>query len=100
MSGVPPTVDNMIIDCDSCRARPRACGDCVVSHLLATAPSSGPPVIDDSALAAVSTLAAAGLVPPLRLLPAEPSRDVTGDARSGDGSWGTTHRKAVRRDIA
>ena len=54
----------MLIDCDSCTARPQACSECVVSVLL------GPPgdaVLDADELGAVEVLAASGLVPPLRL---------------------------------
>ncbi|WP_432562830.1 hypothetical protein [Kineococcus sp. SYSU DK003] len=53
----------MLIDCDSCTARPRACSECVVSVLL------GPPdaVLDAEDRTAVEVLAASGLVPPLRL---------------------------------
>ena len=54
----------MLIDCDSCTARPLACPECVVSVLL------GPPdarVLDDEEVGAVEVLAASGLVPPLRL---------------------------------
>jgi len=29
----------MLIDCDSCTARPRACGDCIVTHLLQVGPA-------------------------------------------------------------
>jgi len=31
----------MVIDCDSCTARPRACGDCIVTHLLQVGPARG-----------------------------------------------------------
>jgi len=29
----------MLIDCDSCTARPHACGDCIVTHLLQVGPA-------------------------------------------------------------
>ncbi|MGJ7441419.1 hypothetical protein [Aquipuribacter sp. MA13-6] len=67
----------MLIDCDTCTARPRACGDCVVTHLLSVRPSSvplEPPSVrrttdlTASEVAAVGVLAAGGLVPPLRLV--------------------------------
>ncbi len=67
----------MLIDCDSCTARPRACGDCVVTHLLSVR-SAAPPLehssprpttdLTSSEIAAVGVLAAGGLVPPLRLV--------------------------------
>lgn len=54
----------MLIDCDSCRVRGPACGDCVVSVLL------GPPGadLDGEEQAAIAVLASSGLVPPLRLV--------------------------------
>lgn len=83
----------MLIDCDSCTARPRACGDCIVTHLLQVGradrapggphpdrpgPVGGPgerddehgapAVLTDSEVAAVAVLSAGGLVPPLRLV--------------------------------
>jgi hypothetical protein len=61
----------MLIDCDTCIARGLACGDCVVTAIFATA-SAGEPTevieLDDAERDAVNTLAAAGLVPPLRLV--------------------------------
>jgi hypothetical protein len=68
----------MLIDCDTCTARPAACGDCVVTHLLSARPvGAAPPRPSTTELtagevAAVAVLSAQGLVPPLRL--------VTGDA--------------------
>lgn len=58
----------MLIDCDTCRVRGAACGDCVVSVLL------GPPTdlgmeLDEVEHAAVTALAEGGLIPPLRLVP-------------------------------
>jgi hypothetical protein len=61
----------MLIDCDTCIARGDACRDCVVTVLL-----DGPPApveIDADERAAIGSLAGAGLVPPLRLVPG-PSR--------------------------
>ncbi len=91
----------MIIDCDECAVRGLACGDCVVTVLLGGPPEdvagdpagtmdigrsaagdrSGPYAdkpglleLDDTERWAVHNLAAAGLVPPLRMVPlrAEP----------------------------
>ena len=57
----------MLIDCDTCRARDQACGDCVVTVLLG---KPGQVVeFDDCEHVAVDALAAEGLVPPLRLVP-------------------------------
>jgi hypothetical protein len=66
----------MLIDCDTCVARGDACRDCVVTMLL-----DGPPAhveLDDDERAAMGSLARAGLLPPLRLVPAPrtPNRDI------------------------
>lgn len=53
----------MIIDCDTCVARPAACGECVVTALLA-GPSDGQWSADE--IQAVSALSESGLVSPLR----------------------------------
>ena len=61
-----PAEPPMLIDCDSCRVRGIGCGDCVVTVLL-----GGPPDgvgLNDEERRAVEVLAAAGLVPPLRLV--------------------------------
>jgi hypothetical protein len=61
----------MLIDCDTCRVRDLACGDCVVTVLLGPRRAD----LDGEEQAAIAVLASSGLVPPLRL--------VTGtDARS------------------
>src|SRR5690348_5963290 len=72
----------MLIDCDACAVRGPACGDCVVSVLLAGpavhvhegeppgAPETAPtPELDAAERAAIAVLAGCGLVPPLRLVP-------------------------------
>ncbi|WNM25684.1 hypothetical protein RN607_06115 [Demequina capsici] len=73
----------MLIDCDTCEMRGRACGDCVVSFLTipvrpgaapapiasVEAPVTSEPVhMDADQLKAVANLAAGGLVAPLRLV--------------------------------
>lgn len=67
----------MLIDCTTCVARDIACGDCVISVLLASPPpvraaDPGEPndsvELDDGARYALGNLAEAGLVPPLRLV--------------------------------
>ncbi|RHA40292.1 hypothetical protein [Cellulomonas rhizosphaerae] len=70
----------MIIDCESCTARPVACGDCVMTFLAIGSPrapvvaSDGiePDLIDLDVAEqhAIGVLAASGLVPPLRMDPA------------------------------
>jgi hypothetical protein len=56
----------VLIDCDRCAVRGRACGDCVVSALLGAPPEGVE--IDESERAALEALAAGGLLPPLRLV--------------------------------
>ena len=54
----------MLIDCDTCRMRDIACGDCVISLLLGAPEDSHD--LDDAEAAALGALAAGGLAPPLR----------------------------------
>ncbi|HWC84072.1 MAG TPA: hypothetical protein VG756_29275 [Pseudonocardiaceae bacterium] len=56
----------MIIDCDRCAIRGVGCSDCVISVLL-----DAPPTVEfeEPELRALGTLADAGLVPRLRLIP-------------------------------
>ena len=74
----------MLIDCDACAVRGPACGDCVVSVLLAgpavhvhdgeppgAQDAPGTPELDAAERAAIAVLAGCGLVPPLRLVPFE-----------------------------
>jgi hypothetical protein len=56
----------MIVDCEGCRMRDLACGDCVVSYLLGTTDDR----LDAAERAAIDVLAESGLVPPLRLVQA------------------------------
>lgn len=80
MSVVAPTVQDMIIDCDSCTMRDIACEDCVVTffHIPVGAPAARPvrtrtpTEIAEDERAALAALAGSGLVPPLRMLRAEP----------------------------
>lgn len=61
----------MIIDCDRCEVRATdACADCVVSVLLGAPPTVD---LDPSEQAAIAALAAAGMIPRLRLVPVEKS---------------------------
>jgi hypothetical protein len=57
----------MLIDCDTCRMRDIACGDCVISLLLGAPQDSLD--LDAQETAALGALAAGGLAPPLRLVP-------------------------------
>jgi len=63
----------MLIDCDTCVVRGLACGDCVVSVLLGAPPAGveAGAELDDTERRALSVLADAGMVPRLRLIPAE-----------------------------
>ena len=57
----------MLIDCNTCVARGRACPDCVVTMFL-----DGPRAaveLDAEEQRAIEQLSDAGLVPPLRLVP-------------------------------
>ncbi|WP_084103491.1 hypothetical protein [Demequina sp. NBRC 110056] len=67
----------MIIDCDSCEVRGKACGDCVVSFLTIPVRQPEPVEMDDDQAAAVDALVQGGLVPPLRLVSSErPTRGI------------------------
>lgn len=57
----------MLIDCETCRVRGPACQECVVTVLLGAGTESFE--LDEVERQAVGTLAEAGLVPPLRLVP-------------------------------
>ena len=60
--------DSVTVDCDRCSMRGIGCGDCVVTVLL-----GGPPFgveLDVHERRAIDALAAAGLVPPLRMVEA------------------------------
>lgn len=59
----------MVVDCDSCEVRGKACQDCVVSVLLGAPPSIE---LDSNEQRAIDVLAGAGLVPKLRLVPVQP----------------------------
>jgi hypothetical protein len=86
----------MVIDCDRCEVRGRACGDCVVGVLLGVpgvpprAPSDAPAGRPSGAAAvhldaperrALDVLADQGLVPRLRLV-SGPLREVTHPAHA------------------
>lgn len=57
-------MDSLHIDCDRCVARGHACSECVVSALL-DAPAAIDLTLDERQ--AIANLAAAGLVPPMRM---------------------------------
>ena len=65
-------MDTMLVDCSGCGARGAACADCVVSVLLgAPAAAVG---LAPAEVRALGTMAACGLLPPLRLAPTRPTR--------------------------
>ena len=63
----------MIIDCGTCLVRGPACGDCMVTAIIGH-PGAGPVEFDGPQQAALSALAASGMVPPLRLVPVGQAR--------------------------
>lgn len=71
MSDPLSSVGCMIIDCDTCDVRGKACGDCVVSFLTIPVRQPEPVEMDDDQAAAVDALVQGGLVPPLRLVRSE-----------------------------
>ena len=87
----------MIVDCDHCAVRGEACGDCVITVLLGAPP--GGVELDGTERRALDTLAAAGLVPRLRLVGAEHRVDVPDDehrdrshGQSGHGAGESAER--------
>ena len=60
----------MLIDCDTCVGRGVHCHDCVITVLLSRPPE--PVEFDDDEQNALDSLADAGLVPRLRMVPTIP----------------------------
>jgi hypothetical protein len=60
------TLQNMIIDCDSCSLRDLACKDCVVTFFLNKAEDSLD--LSNQTTDALELLSSRGIVPPLRYL--------------------------------
>lgn len=60
-------MNTLHVDCDTCVARGPACGDCVITVLLGSAPQGVD--LDHDEQVALAALADSGLVPPLRLIP-------------------------------
>jgi hypothetical protein len=63
----------MLIDCGRCELRELACGDCLVTALHEGDTPAARQALGARELQALSALAAAGLVPPLRYRPAPPA---------------------------
>jgi len=91
-----PTVDarepEMIVDCDRCEVRGNACGDCVVTVLLGSAP--GDVRFDDTEQRAIDALAGAGLIPRLRLVAGDSSDVTAGVAKRSQGRAERSNREA------
>lgn len=75
-------MDTLIVDCERCTARPRACSECVISALLGVPGADAPPTLSSEEQQALGVFADAGLLPPLRLVeavgpggPGEPDED-------------------------
>lgn len=73
----------LLVDCSTCPAKPRACGDCSVGFLLGPAaglassdePSVTASVTADPALSdAIATFAGEGMLPHLRVVPDQAKR--------------------------
>lgn len=76
-------MDNLHVDCASCRARGPACSDCVISVLLG--PLSADVELDTDEVGALDAMARSGLLPPLRLVrPVNPAPHWAADD-FGDG---------------
>lgn len=62
-------METMHVDCRTCTAPAEACADCVISVLLGVPENSPKDVtLEADEATALSNLAAAGLLPPLRLV--------------------------------
>lgn len=79
----------MIVDCDSCAVRGDACGECVITVLLGAPP--GRFELDGAECQALDTLAAAGMVPQLRLV----QRDEVESGTRDDGTRDETQPRRV-----
>jgi hypothetical protein len=73
----------MIVDCDRCAVRGDACADCVITVLLGAPP--GGVRLDATEQRAIDALAAAGMVPKLRLVPADAGS--TSSGTPGVAGW-------------
>ncbi len=64
----------MVIDCDRCEARGLACRNCAVTVIVAEGPAGEGPAgerteLGPAELRALTALANAGMIPPLRYVP-------------------------------
>jgi hypothetical protein len=85
----------MLIDCDRCAVRGRACSGCVVTVLLGVGRVPPRPDLDAPERAAIAVLAGSGLVPPLRLVPPGAS----GAAVGTSGTAGVGEPAGMREEV-
>ncbi len=71
----------MLIDCGTCVGRGHACDDCVINVLLSRPPQGVE--LDEAEQSAFASLADAGLLPPLRMVPVVALRPPTGESARG-----------------
>jgi hypothetical protein len=60
---------DMIIDCDQCQARGAGCGTCAATAILGPEGTDGYTDLDPATLRALTVLASAGMIDPLRYAP-------------------------------
>lgn len=82
----------MIIDCGVCAVRGDACGDCVVTAVLAR-PRSGVEW-DGEERAALAALADGGLLPHLRLMPLPSSAPLSSPSNLPSSTWAPRRMRA------
>lgn len=68
MNAQSSSEQGLVIDCDSCTARPVACDGCVVSFMLGSPQGAE---LESEDVRMLDVLADSGLVPPLRLVQGE-----------------------------
>ncbi len=82
----------MEIDCGRCEMRGTGCQDCVVTVLeprnVASFSAEAPGYLGEAEVKALGVLAAAGMVPPLRLSLPWLGTARLGTARLGNPAWG------------
>jgi hypothetical protein len=93
----------MIVDCDRCAVRGRACQDCVITVLLGSPP--GGVELDGTERSALDTLAEVGMVPRLQLVDRRETRCTgwlgpsDGPMRHAPGERSATDGKRSRRQV-
>ncbi len=93
----------MIVDCDRCAVRGRACQDCVITVLLGSPP--GGVELDGTERCALDTLAEVGMVPRLQLVDRREARRTGWPEPAGglparaSGERSATHGKRSQRQV-